>query len=66
MKGVVKKIMDHRGYGFIDSEELDEDIFFHYSELHDTNLQELTIGQTVEFDVKDDPRCPQAVEIRKI
>ena len=34
MKGTVKNWLDGRGFGFIDSEELQEDVFVHYSELN--------------------------------
>ena len=33
MKGYVKWFNDKLGYGFIKSEEIDKDIFIHYSEI---------------------------------
>ena len=33
MKGVVKRWLSHRGYGFIDAEEENGDVFIHYSEI---------------------------------
>ena len=34
MKGYVKWFNDKLGYGFIKSEEIDKDIFIHYSEIN--------------------------------
>jgi len=66
MKGEVKRIMDYRGYGFISSDDIDGDIFFHYTELKNINFNELKVGHEVEFEIREDPRGPQAENIMVI
>ena len=49
-KGTVKRLTD-RGYGFIKSEELQEDLFFHRSYLQGVQFNDLREGQEVEFEL---------------
>ena len=50
LKGEVIKKIDNRGFGFLKSEEMEDEIFFHFSELKDTDFESLKIGQIVEFE----------------
>lgn len=63
MKGTIKKIIQNRGFGFIDSEDQEEDIFFHQSNIQETELSRLRLGQRVEYEIEDTPKGPQAVNI---
>jgi CspA family cold shock protein len=54
--------LDGRGYGFIQPEDSEDDIFVHHSGLIST--YELKIGQDVEFEVEDTPRGPRAVQVK--
>jgi len=62
MKGTVKTWLDFKGYGFINVEDQNDDLFVHHSGLSNTSY--LKKGQPVEFEVKDTPRGPQAVDVK--
>ena len=63
-KGTVKRWLTTRGYGFIEPDEGENDVFVHYSEIK--GATELHEGQRVEFEVESAPKGPRAVNIRII
>ncbi len=56
--GAVKWFSRRKGYGFIEPDEGDEDIFFHSSSVDQAAFDELSEGQEVEFDAEPDPKQP--------
>ena len=50
MQGSVKWFSDKLGYGFIVCNELDEDVFVHYSEIQMEGYKSLKEGDIVSFD----------------
>ncbi len=63
-KGTIKRLMD-RGFGFIKTEEQEEDLFFHRNELQDVKFADLREGQEVEFEmVQGRDGRQQAVKVR--
>ncbi len=64
MEGKVKKWLEFRGFGFIEVEGQDDDIFVHHTELND--ISSLMSGQKVEFEMEDTPKGPQALNVRTI
>jgi CspA family cold shock protein len=64
LKGTVKRWLTGRGYGFIDPEEGNDDIFVHHSEIG--GLYELREGQKVEFEVESTDRGPRAVNVKPV
>lgn len=62
MKGTVKFFHDGDGYGFIETEDMDDDVFFHMSELPE-GVDELEEGDEVEFDQEEGDRGPKAVNV---
>ena len=63
-KGTIKRLMD-RGFGFIKSEEQQEDLFFHRNELEGVEFSSLSEGQEVEFEMgQDRSGRPQAAKVR--
>jgi CspA family cold shock protein len=58
--GKVKWFNENKGYGFILSDEGQRDIFVHYSEIRDDGYRTLAEGETVEYEMMDSPKGPQA------
>ena len=60
--GKVKWFNDQKGFGFIEREEGD-DVFVHFSAIHDEGFKSLAEGQDVEFEVVEGDRGPQAANV---
>ena len=65
MKGTVKWFNNQKGYGFISDESVN-DVFVHYSGLNMEGFKSLDEGASVEFDVIDGAKGPQAVNVTKL
>lgn len=61
-KGTVKWFDDRKGYGFI-SDEAGKDVFVHFSKLNMEGFKTLKEGVTVDFEVEDSDKGPQAVDV---
>ena len=61
--GKVKWVKADKGYGFITAEGNDKDIFVHYSAINIDGFKTLEEGQTVEFDIVEGDRGPQASNV---
>ncbi|MCE7743345.1 MAG: cold shock domain-containing protein [Candidatus Heimdallarchaeota archaeon] len=61
MKGTIKKLMQQKGFGFIQRKD-EEDIYFHWTKT-DNDFFYLKVGDSVEFDVVDSKTGPQAVNV---
>jgi len=59
-KGTVAFFNDTGGYGFIESEDSDEDVFFHMEDVGGPDLEE---GQEVEFEIEQSPKGPRAANL---
>lgn len=66
MQGVIKKLME-KGFGFISSSELKQDLFFHMRSLEGVRFEELQEGDKVSFEVADgrDGRA-NAIKVRLV
>lgn len=64
--GSVKWFNNAKGYGFIVSEDFNEDLFIHYSAINVEGYKTLKAGQTVTFDVEPGERGLHAIEINPI
>jgi CspA family cold shock protein len=60
--GVVKWFNAGRGYGYIQRED-GSYLFVHYTNIRGSGYRKLEAGQNVEFEVKDTPKGPQAVDV---
>lgn len=65
MKGTVKWFNNQKGYGFI-SDETGNDVFVHYSGIASEGFKSLEEGSSVEFDVVDGAKGPQAVNVTRL
>lgn len=61
--GKVKWFDDAKGYGFIVQESGDE-VFVHFSQIEGEGFRTLAEGQAVEFEVKEGPKGPQAIDVK--
>lgn len=64
-KGTVKWFNNQKGYGFI-SDEQGNDVFVHYSGINMDGFKSLEEGQSVEFDVVEGEKGPQATNVTKL
>ncbi|GBG57926.1 Cold shock protein CspB [bioreactor metagenome] len=64
MIGKVKWFSAEKGYGFIERED-GGDVFVHFSAIQDQGFKTLTEGQSVEFDIVEGARGPQAANVTK-
>ncbi len=64
-RGTVKWFNESKGYGFISQENGSGDVFVHFSAIQGEGFKTLSEGETVEFEVTDGPKGPQAVNVRK-
>jgi len=61
--GKVDFFHDRKGYGFIASDEADDDVFFHMEDVGGPDLEE---GQEVEFDIESSPKGPRAANVQRL
>jgi len=64
MKGTVKWFNATKGYGFITSEE-GKDVFVHFSAIQMDGFKTLEEGDSVDFEVVDGEKGPQAANVVK-
>ena len=59
-QGTVGFFDDTGGYGFIDTEGADDDVFFH---MEDVGGEDLTGGTDIEFDIEQASKGPRATNV---
>jgi len=62
MTGTVKWFNSEKGFGFIVGED-GNDVFVHFSAIQTEGYKTLEEGQSVEFEIEESPRGPQAVNV---
>ncbi|MBX7166524.1 MAG: cold shock domain-containing protein [Pirellulales bacterium] len=63
--GKIKKIVLEKGYGFIRPDEGGGDVFFHHSATGETKIEDLGVGDAVQYDVQQGPdgKGPRAINV---
>lgn len=62
--GIVKWFNDKKGYGFILSDDGDDDLFVHHSEIQSEGRFTLNDGQKVEYEIGKGEKGPCAINVR--
>ena len=62
-QGTIRRLLEQRGFGFIQSDD-GRSVFFHRSEVLHVPFSDLQEGQVVEFVVEETPQGPKARRVR--
>ena len=63
IQGTVRWFSRVKGYGFIQPDGQEKDVFVHFSAIKGEGYRNLNEGQRVLFSVEDTDKGPQAVEV---
>lgn len=61
--GTVDFFNNSGGYGFIETEDSDDDVFFH---MEDVGGDDLTEGTEIEFTIEQAPKGPRAANVTRV
>ena len=64
LKGKVKWFNPTKGFGFIEREDKEKDVFVHASAVRDAGMNGLDEGQALTFEVEDGPKGPNATNLK--
>jgi len=64
LKGKVKWFNSTKGFGFIEREDKEKDVFVHTSAVRDAGMNGLEEGQEITFEVEDGPKGPNATNLK--
>lgn len=64
--GTVKWFNDAKGFGFINFEGGQQDVFVHYSAISGDGFRTLAEGEPVEFEMTQGPKGFHATEVRRV
>ena len=65
LKGKVKWYNGKKGYGFIEREDKEKDVFVHASAVREAGLKYLNEGDELTFEVEEGEKGPAAVKLQK-
>ena len=64
-KGKVKWFNGSKGYGFIERDDKEKDVFVHMSAVKDSGVEHLDEGDVLTFDIEDGTKGPSAINLKK-
>jgi cold shock protein len=65
-EGRVKWFNEKKGFGFIEVDGQDKDVFIHHSAINMQGFRTLQEGQRVSFEIEQGQKGPAAVNVRAI
>ena len=65
INGKVKWFNGTKGYGFIERDDKEKDVFVHISAVRNASMNSLSEGQALTFEVEEGPKGPNAVNLQK-
>jgi CspA family cold shock protein len=65
-EGSVKWFNENKGFGFIEVDGQDKDVFVHHSAITMQGFRTLTDGQRVSFDIEQGKKGPAAVNVKAL
>ena len=65
IQGKVKWFNPTKGFGFIERDDKEKDVFVHVSAVRDAGMNGLVEGQALTFDIEEGPKGPNAVNLQK-
>jgi CspA family cold shock protein len=66
LKGKVKWFNDAKGYGFIQIDGQDKDIFVHHTSIQAEGFRTLAEGEEVQFELVQGPKGPKAERVMRV
>ena len=66
LNGAVKWYNGKKGYGFVQRDDGEKDVFVHASDVKQAGLRYLNEGDKISFDLEDGPKGPNATNLKKI
>ena len=63
--GVVKWFNNAKGYGFVQAEGSEDDVFVHFSSIEMDGYKTLKEGQKVEFEISHGPKGLHAAHVQR-
>ena len=67
LKGTVKWFNGKKGFGFIEREDKEKDVFIHASAIKAAGLRYINEGDKIEFELSEDSgKGPSAINIKNI
>lgn len=64
--GLVKWFNNAKGFGFIQCDSIEGDIFAHFSEIQSEGYRRLRMGQKVEFEIHQSDKGATALKIKPL
>ena len=65
INGKVKWFNPTKGFGFIERDDKEKDVFVHISAVKNAGMTSLNEGQALTFEVEEGPKGPNAVDLQK-
>jgi len=65
-EGKVKWFNENKGFGFIEVDGQDKDVFIHHSAISMQGFRTLQEGQRVSFDIEQGKKGPAAVNVKTL